>query len=275
MCLIFDKSFTIVHDIHNEFSTRKMIRYMQKVNATAIASIVGKRKTQEDSAICGKIEHIGWSENFVVICDGMGGLQHGQIASTFCVERIKKAISQEHEWNTTPDLLCTNIELISELIYRFTDQKGVKLDCGTTVAVATVCKNQLYWACAGDSRVYIYSGSRLKRITHDHNYGYKKYSEGKPVDQYSNNHKALISYVGMEDVAIIDVNLEAEVLDTGSIILVCSDGVTDTLDDLSIEEILRNLNGMPPEDIVNAVIEKVESRQNNHQDNATVGVIIV
>ena len=244
----------------------------------AVDSIAGTRKYQQDKAVFGIAVHKDRTERFAVVCDGMGGMQQGERASGYCCERLAQRIKEERDWDQTPEFLCGAIEEISGEIYRFSDDTGERADCGTTVVAAVVCDNRLFWASAGDSRIYLFRGGRLNCLTRDHNYALQL-KEGLLAEDFSNStetkgmEEALISYVGMEEIAIIDVNADEMSLNKGDILLLCSDGVTKLLPDEDIEATIKRNIERRPREIAGSIVEASAKRRKKFQDNTTAVVL--
>ena len=138
--------------------------------------------------------------------------------------------------------------------------------------------NRLYWASVGDSRIYIIRNHQLKQVTRDHNYMLRlmeMVQQGKMTLQEAESKKqkeALISFLGIGNVSLMDVSQQPFVMEYGDIILLCSDGVTKTLPDHQIRDILCNdavsIQGKAE------ILVKAAIRGNTHtQDNTSVAIL--
>ena len=125
---------------------------------------------------------------------------------------------------------------------------------GTTLVASIIVNDRAYWASVGDSRIYIYRRGTLARLTRDHNYALvlrEMVNKGELAEADAENDpakNALISFIGMENVAIVDICEEPLSLENGDIMLLCSDGLVKALTDEAIAETMSryfgNLNEM-------------------------------
>ena len=116
---------------------------------------------------------------------------------------------------------------------------------GTTMVSVIIENRRLYWANVGDSSIYIYQDDKLKRITSRHNYRNvleKLVEEGKLTPQQAENDPqkdSLMSYLGMGNVEYREINSKPYVMRDGDMLILCSDGVTNALDEVEMTDIIR------------------------------------
>jgi protein phosphatase len=125
---------------------------------------------------------------------------------------------------------------------------------GTTLVASIIVNNRAYWASVGDSRIYIYRRGELLQLTRDHNYALvlrEMVKNGELAEAEADSdpaRNALISFIGMERVAIVDICESPLSLENGDIMLLCSDGLVKALPDEAIAETMSrhfgNLNEM-------------------------------
>ena len=131
------------------------------------------------------------------------------------------------------------------MIANLTDDAGEPLKCGTTVTSAILRDRRLYWASVGDSRVYLFRKGKLSRLSNDHSYNLmlsEQFAAGEisEIDMFFNKHRnALISYIGIGGLGLMDVSWEEENLEKGDMTLLCSDGLYHALRDDEIETALN------------------------------------
>lgn len=110
-------------------------------------------------------------------------------------------------------------------------------------------KNLLYWVSVGDSRIYIIRGGQIVRQTRDHNYRLllkEQLSAGQISQEFYDQEEktpqaeALISFLGMDGLRVIDGKQQAISLLPGDIVLLCSDGVYKSLTDSQIHAMVRD-----------------------------------
>lgn len=191
-----------------------------------------------------------------LLADGMGGHNAGEVASALAVDTAYKALQQEI--GTTPDdcLFALMANAMQSAHWEINQKARTSLECmgmGTTLVVAIVRADSAYIAHAGDSRAYHFQaqthphpdpplereGTRLRQITKDHTMGDQLLAHGVPREQIQvKQFHTLTQAVGYGAPPIPDFNTVE--LNQGDLLLICSDGLTDMLEDDEIEAILAN-----------------------------------
>ena len=145
------------------------------------------------------------------------------------------------------------------------------------VAVITE-ENYLYWASVGDSRIYILRGKDMIQVTRDHNYKLRldeMVKTGQMTQEQAQAQKqkeALISFLGMGNVSLMDVTDKPFEMHFGDIVLLCSDGVTKTLSDERICAILCN-EVVSIEEKAKILVEAAVRENTYSQDNTSVAIV--
>lgn len=209
------------------------------------------RETNEDAAVA--ISHPQDKDTILlIVADGMGGKEFGEIASFYVAENIEKWFC-----SNTPTLLNDRgkVEdqlenLISKLNKNLIDKFGRNI-AGTTLSLAIVTASGTILVNIGDSRIYIYRKRKLIQVSEDSSdvWYYYKYGAVKKDDlRYFYNNNIITSCVGLsEELCQIDIQMIDNDYD---MILLFSDGVTDLITDKKIkklidtsskEEILKNI----------------------------------
>jgi serine/threonine protein phosphatase PrpC len=214
---------------------------------TARSMIIGTRKTQQDAAYVSEpVSYIDFEEVMLlgVLCDGMGGMKGGERASSLSVDMLKSEFEGADEIEDIPSFFRTSIEKINDEVYFLNSDNEAAGQSGTTLTSVIIKNNQLYWASVGDSRIYIFRKGEFLQLTRDHNYLLSLWEmvrsgEITEEDALSNPSKdALISYIGMETIEILDIGSSPFELSNGDIVLLCSDGLTKALSDTEIARVL-------------------------------------
>ena len=129
-----------------------------------------KRSSNQDSFNYGQFEK--GSLTWAVVCDGMGGMAAGNVASEAAVEVIstsfEKNLSPKANPSFVKNLLKSSIEAANAKIYSMAMENEDYRGMGTTVVAVIIVKGVAYIAHAGDSRAYLYSKDALSQITTDH-----------------------------------------------------------------------------------------------------------
>jgi sulfur transfer complex TusBCD TusB component (DsrH family) len=143
---------------------------------------------------------------------------------------------------------------------------------GATLVAAVLCRNELFWISAGDSRAYLVRAGRLYRLTSDHTYGNELDDDaaaGRIDPQEAALHPdrgSVTSGLGMPEPPTTDCNVEAYLLMPGDRVLLCTDGLYRTLTDSEISNFLSRDLQIDCENL----IRRVEQKKLEDQDNVTV-----
>lgn len=191
----------------------------------------------------------------LAVADGMGGKELGEVASNFCVEKLKKWFIEKeskilNDSKKVRELLIKYIKRLNkELIKRF----GKNL-LGTTLTVAIVTKKKTVIANVGDSRAYIYKDEELYQVTEDDSdvWFYHKYANIKKEDlRFFSNNNLINACVGLSDdlcnVSVTIINSDYNIL------LLLTDGVTDLIKDRKIKKLIKTV---PKEKLLEKIIHE-------------------
>ncbi len=234
----------------------------------SMTDIGRKRKANQDYVYSSE-RPIGKLPNLFVVADGMGGHNAGDYASRVAVETIVERIADSPE----QDPLC-----VFDMAIRFANTRIRELalespeleGMGTTVVAASCLDGCLFVANVGDSRLYVVNRSGIRQVTRDHSWVEEMVRRGGLGREEARNHpdKNIITRaVGADDTVKADfftVRLEQD-----DKILMCTDGLTNMLED---EEIRMILDG------ARDIVEKAEAlvraaNENGGKDNISVILI--
>ena len=221
---------------------------------------VGKvRKNNEDSLLVTE-------PNIFVAADGMGGAAAGEVASKILVDTVKNFLANVSE-PLDEKVLSKAILKSNAAILREAKENPNLRGMGTTATILHIYKNQAYFAHVGDSRLYRLKNSALEQMTLDHSYVESLVRSGELTPAQAKVHpmkNILTQAVGaMEDIQVETGNFK---VDGGEKFLLCTDGLTNMVDDDDIKNILIESNN-PAEDLINAALD------NGGHDNVTAIVI--
>ena len=204
------------------------------------------------------------------VCDGMGGESYGELASGIAVETIAAHTSNVYESGEDFSFAVANcIDDANQRICEEITARGKRM--GTTLAAIYAVKGKVICANIGDTRVYHYSKGILEQISFDHTHAQTIVDAGQvSQDNISQipDAKRLTKHLGVfpeegglsPNISVIDD------VDDGDIILLCSDGLTDMLDDSEITEILSN--GESAQSVAGKLIRR--ALEKGGKDNITV-----
>ncbi len=230
----------------------------------SITDIGRKRKVNQDYVYTSE-NPIGNLPNVFIVADGMGGHKAGDYASKTTVETMVKEIEESFEKNPIR-ILSKAIETANELVRKKASEEADLEGMGTTVVAATCIGKYLQIANVGDSRLYVVN-KEMKQITRDHSLVEEMVRMGGLGKAEARNHpdKNIITRaVGANDT--IEIDFFTVELDEGDKVLMCTDGLTNMLED---EEIRMILSGA--RDIVEGAQELVAAANaQGGQDNISV-----
>ena len=210
---------------------------------------------------------LGPLPNLFVVADGMGGHQAGDYASKYTVEVLKRELENTSEQDVERALVSAIKTANREIIKKASEDPHLK-GMGTTVVLATIVNQMMYFANVGDSRLYLIN-DKIRQLSKDHSLVEEMVRLGGIKAEEARNHpdKNIITRaIGVKE------NVEPDIyeyrLKKGDIILMCTDGLSNMVEDEDMFNIVKGSR-----DVVEAVqmlIEKANS--NGGRDN--IGVIV-
>lgn len=206
-----------------------------------ISSILGTRENQQDT-VFGNVA----GENVIaIVCDGMGGMNGGEIASQTATTILADDYFNMEDETDIPEFFEQEAYKMDDAVYALTNEDDEPLNGGTTVVAVIIQKDRLYWLSVGDSKIYIIRDNEIIAVNREHNYRLQIDEELKRglIDEEEYKAKeaqaeALISYIGIGKVSLMDINKVPFLLKENDIILLCSDGLYKRLPDDDIMEII-------------------------------------
>ncbi|MCI9568528.1 MAG: Stp1/IreP family PP2C-type Ser/Thr phosphatase [Lachnospiraceae bacterium] len=200
---------------------------------------IGRVRRINQDSIFASAAPVGPFPNLFIVADGMGGHKAGDFASRFLVERLSGFIKDSTETDVVT-VLRKAIERVNYLLYQEAMQNPDRSGMGSTLVAATVSGGMMYVVNVGDSRLYLFR-DELKQITRDHSLVEAMVSLGK-MERNSE------SYESQKNIITRAVGIESEVepdffevpLRKRDCVLLCSDGLTNMMEDSAISRILRS-----------------------------------
>jgi len=209
------------------------------------------------------------------VCDGMGGAQAGNVASSMAsevfVRHLSVHIRREMSNNYREAILKSAIDYANLETYRKSISSDAYWGMGTTLVGGFLSGTQLGLVNVGDSRCYLWSGGTLTQITHDHSLVEELVRQGKLSREQAREHpqKNLITRaLGTEESVTPDLFLME--LAAQDLLLLCSDGLTNMVSDADIAQTLQQT---PPEQICETLTAMANA--NGGGDNITAMLIAV
>lgn len=229
---------------------------------------VGRRREMNQDYVYAMGQPIGPFPNLLVVADGMGGHKAGDFASKFTVEVVKREIAGSRS-RKPEKVLRDAIQVANRELIRVAS-RDVKLEgMGTTLVVATVIGDTLYFANIGDSRLYLIDDN-IKQLSKDHSLVEEMVRLGGIKAEDARNHpdKNIITRaIGAKEG--VEPDFFEHSLKKGDIILMCSDGLSNMIEDEEIFQIVKS-----GRDVVEITEDLIETaNENGGKDN--IGVVVI
>ncbi len=217
-----------------------------------------------------------------VLSDGIGGHRAGEIAAEIAVERISRRVSESKGKLSPVDILQDAVIEVSEEIRKMANEDPERKGMGATIASALIVGRHLHMVTVGDSRVYLLRNHRIRRLSIDHTWIQEALDAGVITPEEAEGHPnahIIRRYLGSPKPPEVDMRIrlnpgesDAEaignqgmLLQPNDRLLLCTDGLTDVVDDAEIQAILDR---QPLEQAGQSLVELANQR--GGPDNITV-----
>ena len=232
---------------------------------------VGKvRSSNQDAFFAGELEN---GAAFGIVCDGMGGANAGNVASETAVKVISDYILRSYRIGMNEfdieKMLKNAMDNANLEIYELSSSKEEYTGMGTTAVVALIQNGKAIIANVGDSRIYLIDED-ISQLTRDHSVVQSLIESGKisPEDAKVHPRKNVITRaLGTENSIIADTS--AVDLNEGSVLLLCTDGLSSYVDK---PDILKTFKEKSPEKVPKELIKLANSAGGG--DNITVVTLV-
>ena len=216
-----------------------------------------------------------------ILADGIGGHRAGEVAAQLATENISKFIANSPA-NQPTLVLKQALTHTNQLILNFASSNPSLIGMGTTCVCAWVIGNKLYAAYVGDSRLYLQRGEKLICLTTDHTWVQEALAQGSLTPEQAKGHPnahIIRRFLGSMKAINPDLRLRLNPAESdgqaeanqglgllpGDRLMLCSDGLTDLVQDTEIQDILR---GRQLDDSPTQLIDLANQRGGH--DNITV-----
>ena len=236
---------------------------------------IGSRDRQEDSfTIINAFDVTEIMEKGLLfaVCDGMGGMKNGKLASETAVASLRNAFASMDRNQDMAGWLKESIYLAAGEV-----EKNLDGDGGSTVVAGIVYDEKLYYASVGDSFLYLKRGVGLYRLNREHNLRNQMYLESirlgtmNPQEgREASEAAALTQFLGMTGFDDVDCSVRPLPLKEGDVLLACSDGVGGVMDE---DEIKNSLSLMSVQAMCGQIEQKIAAHAKTNQDNYTALIV--
>ena len=245
------------------------------MKAAAVCDIGRLRKTNQDCVFVSDTA-VGPLPNLLLVADGMGGHKAGEQASAITVETMLQEIKDRESLPEDPGrFLADCAEEANRCVYDAAMANPEWRGMGTTLVAASVIDGWMYAVNIGDSRLYMFKKEQegtgeLIQISEDHSYVWDLVRAGLITKQEAHVHekKNLITRAIGQD-AEVSADIFVENMEGVSFLLLCSDGLSDMLDDAEIQRIL-SFPGFEADEIC----ENLKNKANDNGGKDNISVII-
>jgi serine/threonine protein phosphatase PrpC len=221
-----------------------------------------------------------------IVADGMGGHAAGEVASQMAVDSMHEVLCGSQDPDETRlvrdvDALDASDALRERLRYamnqasvqirRYSEEHSETRGMGTTVVALVIDGDRAHLAHVGDSRAYLLRREQLFRLTRDHTVVQQEIDAGRLTPELARllpHRNILTQSVGFH--GPVEPDISTRVVQAGDVFVLCSDGLTDMLDDRALLEVMR---GREPDELVDALTEA--ALEAGTEDNVTVVVVAV
>ncbi len=209
-------------------------------------------------------------EGLYLVADGMGGHNAGEVASNLAIQTVEQYISSNVDNDSLENILSQALSSANDKVYNMSCNNSNMSGMGTTLTLALVKDNELYFAHVGDSRGYTLENGTLKQITTDHTLVEELYQSGTISQEEIKTHpqkNIITNAIGTEIICKSDI----EILPLSPVdkVLLCSDGLSNYLTNDEIEDVMKQ--NEIPQKICEILVEMANNRGGD--DNITVVVI--
>lgn len=220
---------------------------------------------------------------FVVLADGMGGYKAGEVASEMAVlsitAELMESLASQHAGEVDSvlgkqaeaRLIFAAVKSANEVIYSVSQSQPQCAGMGTTLVVGVFTNNKVLVGHIGDSRMYRLRDQVLNQMTEDHSVLQEQLKSGLITSEqakYAVNKNLVTRALGVEPQVELELN-EYDV-EVGDIYLVCSDGLSDLVDDDAIQSVLNELT---PD--MNAAAQALVQLANDNGGKDNISVILI
>ncbi len=227
---------------------------------------IGEKREMNQDYFFSSEEPVGTLPNLFIVADGMGGHNAGDIASRTVVETMTAVAEETGEVNI-PDILIECAERANEALRDYAGEHEEMKGMGSTIVAAVLNDHTLVAANVGDSRLYLVGSEIIRQVTTDHSLVHEMLMRGEINEELARVHpdKNIITRaVGAAET--VQVDTYEEILVPGERILMCTDGMTNMVDDAEILAVMNESEDMA------ANTERLVELANRHggKDNITV-----
>ena len=208
-----------------------------------------------------------------ILADGMGGYKGGEIASKLSTDSVRKYIQNNFNSITKEKeeilkLIKSAVEYANMVVYEKSKEIPELEGMGTTIEVCLIYNNKAYIGHVGDSRIYRIRKDVIRKLTKDHSSVQKLVEDKKITREEAKIHpKKNMLTKALGCTPYVEPDIRARNFEKGDIFIICSDGLTNMLDEKRIYELVK--------ENINVAADKLIEEANNAGGYDNITVIII
>ena len=208
-----------------------------------------------------------------ILADGMGGYKGGEVASKLAVESARNYIKSNFSSNLIEKeeilkLVENAIEYANMVVYEKSKEVQELEGMGTTLEVCLIYNNKAYIGHVGDSRIYRIRKDVIRKLTKDHSYVQQLVEDKKSTREEAKTHpKKNMLTKALGCTPYVEPDLRARNFEKGDIFIMCSDGLTNMVEEKRIFELVKEDENTAADRLIN------EANMAGGYDNITVIII--
>lgn len=243
-----------------------------QLQTSSVTDIGRIRQNNEDSFLELALRDEDRGCMLLVVADGMGGHNAGEVASKTVVESIESYFkTEESDLNSDKTLihLEKSIKQANDAVIKASSNDESLKGMGSTCTAMLILDNKTFVAHVGDSRAYLIRGKNIDQITKDHTLAEKMCDSGiisKEEAKSSPHRNMLMKAIGIAEDVEVETYDPVKAL-AGDVYLLCSDGLTEYIDE---EELCSILKIYEPEEACKLLVKIANKR--GGKDNITVQI---
>lgn len=230
------------------------------------------RESNQDSCECGLFSK---DSAWAIVCDGMGGANGGNVASSVAVSKMKEVIENGFNENMTSEnirfLMLNAVAQANDEVFEMSQEEEHLRGMGTTVVLMIATKGLLHVAHAGDSRAYLRNKDGISQITTDHSYVQELVNLGEITRDEARVHpkrNMITRVLGVR--AELNCDYTAVDFSPGDMAIACSDGLSNYVDEALLLEYMDKY-GKDGKNLANQLVQFAV--KSGGSDNVTVAVV--
>ena len=208
-----------------------------------------------------------------MLADGMGGYNGGEIASKLAIQSAKSYIENnfkeiEKDKDSIIQLVGSSMEYANMVVYEKSKESKELEGMGTTLEICLIYNNKVFIGHIGDSRIYRIRKDVIRKLTKDHSYVQQLVEDKKITREEAKVHpKKNMLTRALGCTPYVEPDLRARNFEKGDIFIMCSDGLTNMVEEKRIYELIKQDISKATNNLIN------EANSAGGYDNITVIII--